>query len=55
MLKQQLLQDFRQDFEFIKVREMNDLHHAKDAYLNVICRKYLFRKIYTKCGGIYKK
>lgn len=22
---------FRQDFEFIKVREMNDLHHAKDA------------------------
>lgn len=27
---------FRQDFELIKVREMNDLHHAKDAYLNII-------------------
>lgn len=27
---------FRQDFELIKVREMNDMHHAKDAYLNVV-------------------
>lgn len=27
---------FRQDFGFIKVREMNDLHHAKDAYLNIV-------------------
>ncbi len=31
--------DFRynqRDFEFIKVRAMNDLHHAKDAYLNIV-------------------
>ena len=27
---------FRQDFELTKVREMNDLHHAKDAYLNIV-------------------
>ena len=27
---------FRQDFDLIKVREMNDLHHAKDAYLNIV-------------------
>ncbi len=27
---------FRHDFDLIKVREMNDLHHAKDAYLNVV-------------------
>jgi len=31
--------DFRynqSDFQFIKVRAMNDLHHAKDAYLNIV-------------------
>lgn len=27
---------FRQKYEIIKVREMNDLHHAKDAYLNIV-------------------
>lgn len=27
---------FRQKFELVKVREMNDLHHAKDAYLNIV-------------------
>lgn len=28
--------DFRQQFDLVKVRDMNDLHHAKDAYLNVV-------------------
>jgi len=28
--------DFRHDFDMIKCREVNDLHHAKDAYLNVV-------------------
>ncbi|MGF6907545.1 type II CRISPR RNA-guided endonuclease Cas9 [Fusobacterium sp. PH5-44] len=27
---------FRQDFKIIKVREINDLHHAKDAFLNIV-------------------
>lgn len=27
---------FRQQFGFIKVRELNNLHHAKDAYLNIV-------------------
>ena len=27
---------FRHKFEIIKVRELNDLHHAKDAYLNIV-------------------
>lgn len=27
---------FRKDFEFIKVREVNDFHHAQDAYLNIV-------------------
>lgn len=28
--------DFRQKFEFVKCRDINDFHHAKDAYLNVV-------------------
>lgn len=28
--------DFRQRFSIVKCRETNDLHHARDAYLNVV-------------------
>ncbi len=28
--------DFRHDFDLLKCREVNDLHHAKDAYLNIV-------------------
>ena len=28
--------DFRQQFDLLKCREVNDLHHAKDAYLNIV-------------------
>ena len=32
--------DFRKHFDFIKCRDINDLHHAKDAYLNVVVGNY---------------
>ncbi len=40
--------DFRHDFDLLKCRETNDLHHAKDAYLNVVvgnvyCTKFTDR------------
>lgn len=28
--------DFRKDHDFIKCRDTNDLHHARDAYLNIV-------------------
>lgn len=28
--------EFRQKYGFVKCREVNDLHHAKDAYLNIV-------------------
>lgn len=28
--------EFRQEFAIIKFRDINDLHHAKDAYLNIV-------------------
>ncbi|MEL7604443.1 MAG: type II CRISPR RNA-guided endonuclease Cas9 [Sedimentibacter saalensis] len=30
------ISDFRQQFDLIKVRDVNDYHHAKDAYLNIV-------------------
>lgn len=28
--------DFRRDYNYVKCREVNDFHHAKDAYLNIV-------------------
>ncbi len=35
-VKSGLVSDFRHDNDFIKSRDANDLHHAKDAYLNIV-------------------
>lgn len=38
---------FRQKFDIIKVRSINDYHHAKDAYLNIVVGNAYFVK-FTK-------
>ena len=35
-VKAGLVTDFRHDYDMLKCREINDLHHAKDAYLNIV-------------------
>ena len=35
-VKAENVSDFRHDNKFIKVREVNDHHHAKDSYLNIV-------------------
>lgn len=35
-VKAGLVSEFRQEFDLLKCRSVNDLHHAKDAYLNVV-------------------
>ena len=35
-VKAGLVSDFRQAFDLPKSRQINDLHHAKDAYLNIV-------------------
>ena len=35
-VKARLTSEFRQAFDCIKSRDYNDLHHAKDAYLNIV-------------------
>lgn len=35
-VKAGLVSEFRQEMDMLKCREINDLHHAKDAYLNIV-------------------
>lgn len=35
-VKAGLVSEFRQEFDLLKCRSVNDLHHAKDAYLNIV-------------------
>ncbi len=35
-VKAGLVSDFRHNYDMLKCREVNDLHHAKDAYLNIV-------------------
>lgn len=34
--KAENISDFRKEIDFVKVREINDLHHAHDAYLSIV-------------------
>ena len=34
-VKARNVSDFRHEYGFVKCREINDIHHAKDAYLNI--------------------
>lgn len=45
--KAKIVSEFRHDFGLLKVREMNDFHHAKDAYLNIVVGNTYFVK-FTK-------
>ncbi len=36
-VKAGLVSDFRQEYDLFKCRKINDLHHGKDAYLNIVC------------------
>ena len=53
-VKAKTVSQFRQIFHFVKVREMNDLHHAKDAYLNIVVGNVYFTK-FTKNAVWYVK
>lgn len=46
-MKASLVSHFRKNFEFYKVRDINDYHHAHDAYLNAVVGQTLL-KVYPK-------
>lgn len=46
-LKSAIVSRFRRQFEMYKVREVNDYHHAHDAYLNAVVANIIL-KVYPK-------
>lgn len=46
--------DFRQEYDFVKSRSVNDYHHAKDAYLNIVVGNVYHLK-FTKSPALFIK
>ncbi len=46
-VKAKLVSAFRRKFDLLKSRAVNDLHHAKDAYLNIVCGQ-VYHSVFTK-------
>lgn len=44
-VKAGLVSDFRHEYDMLKSRSVNDLHHAKDAYLNIVCGNVYHEKL----------
>lgn len=46
---------FRQQFGFLKVRDVNDFHHAKDAYLNIVVGNVYYTKFTVNPANFLKE
>ncbi len=46
--KANIVSDFRKRFDIYKSREVNSLHHAKDAYLNVVVGNVVYNRFTEK-------
>jgi len=46
-VKANLASDFRKQYDLLKCRSVNDLHHAKDAYLNIVVGN-VYHECFTK-------
>lgn len=53
-VKAENVSSFRNEMKYTKVREVNDLHHAKDAYLNIVVGN-IFDTKFTKSPENYVK
>ncbi len=47
--------DFKQEHNFVKCRETNDLHHARDAYLNIVVGNVYHTKFTSAYDYYYRK
>lgn len=53
-VKANTVSEFRQQNKFVKSRDVNDLHHAKDAYLNIVVGN-VYNTKYTHSKSIFIK
>lgn len=54
-VKAGLVSEFRQEFGMLKCRSVNDLHHAKDAYLNIVAGNVYSEKFTKKWFNIHEQ
>lgn len=52
--KAKFVSDFRKKYDIIKSRDVNDLHHAKDAYLNIVVGNVLFNRFTDDPRNFYR-
>ena len=52
--KSRFVSEFRNKYKIYKSREVNDLHHAKDAYLNIVVGNVLFSRFTMDPRNFYK-
>ncbi|HEY8444547.1 MAG TPA: type II CRISPR RNA-guided endonuclease Cas9, partial [Bacilli bacterium] len=55
LVKAQLTSQFRKELSLYKIRELNDYHHAHDAYLTTIIGSFLTRRFKMNKYGDYMK
>ena len=53
--KAKLVSNFRQIFSIIKCRDINNLHHAQDAYLNIVVGNIINTKFTDDPRNFYKQ
>lgn len=54
-VKAHLTSEFRQEFDLLKSRIYNDLHHAKDAYLNIVTGNVYSMKFSKRWFDVHKE
>ena len=54
-VKAGLVSRFRQEFGLIKSRAVNDLHHAKDAYLNIVAGNVYYERFTKRWFDVNQK
>ena len=51
-VRQKYTHEMRKQFGFPKIRQLNDYHHAFDAYLTAFCGRYLYQR-YPRLHGYF--
>ena len=54
-VKAGLVSDFRRDYDLLKCREVNDMHHGKDAYLNIVVGNVYHTKFTADPRNFFKE
>ena len=54
-VKAGMVSRFRQEFKMLKCRSVNDLHHAKDAYLNIVVGNVYHEKFTRRWFDVHQK